>query len=206
MFQQKLKFRFGANFIGWFNFVLNALYIGAMVKSLASVRDAIDILYDRLDGDYVHYVVPAFHKMKDVADHCHDQPDIKNVLLANHDEWAQFIKHHQQLLKNCELLQKNITLVDSIGIIENSLMPQFYWSSSIPLIVLIVSIGWLTAVESGSIRLMKAMGYTFVSSVVFQIILQFAFIAHFHGQLTVSASGDKIFYNFDIFLESLKKN
>ena len=71
-------------------------------------------------------------------------------------------------------------------LIEHTIMPQFYWSSAIPLIVLIVSIGWLTAVESGSLRLMRAMGYCFVSSVVFQIILQFAFIAHFHGQLTAS--------------------
>ena len=29
----------GANIVGWFNFVANALYIGACVKSLASVRN-----------------------------------------------------------------------------------------------------------------------------------------------------------------------
>ena len=47
-------FRSGANFVGWFNFLLNALYIGSCVKSLASVRDAIDIYEDRLDSDYIN--------------------------------------------------------------------------------------------------------------------------------------------------------
>ena len=100
-------------------------------------------------------------------------------------EWADYVATHTELLEKCTLIKENITLVDSIRMIEDNLMPQFYWSSAIPLIVLIVSIGWLTSVESGSVRLMKAIGYCFVSSVVMQIVLQLAFIAHFHGQLTV---------------------
>lgn len=62
--------RTGANFVGWFNFVLNALYIGSCVKSLASVRDAMDIYAQRLDADYIKYTYPAFHQLKYDADTC----------------------------------------------------------------------------------------------------------------------------------------
>ena len=62
-------FRSGANFVGWFNFLLNALYIGSCVKSLASVRDAIDIYEDRLDSDYINEIGPnwniiTYHKKR----------------------------------------------------------------------------------------------------------------------------------------------
>lgn len=154
------------------------------MKSLASVRDAIDILEDKLNGDYVHYIFPAFHQMKIDADKCHDQPEIKTLYMTGHVEWTKYIRQHSNLLENCALLSENISLVESIDEIQNDLMPQWYWSTAIPLVVLIVSIAWLTAVESGSLRLMRAIGHCFISAVLFQVIIQFAFIAHFHGKYT----------------------
>ena len=62
--------RSGANFVGWFNFVFNALYIGSCVKSLASVRDAMDVYAERLDADYIKYTYPALHQFKYDADAC----------------------------------------------------------------------------------------------------------------------------------------
>ena len=50
-----------------------------------------------------------------------------------------------------------------------------------------VAIFWLTVVETtSSIRLMKSTAYSFIAAIVIQIILQFAFIANFHGKFKVS--------------------
>ena len=161
-----------------------------MMKSLASIHDAVDIMYDRLDHDYVNYIFPAFFTQHITAavEECKKESsaDWASALLTDKDEWPKFLRRHKKMLRHCDLIQPNVTLLESVDIIENDIMPQFYWSSAIPLLVLVVSIGWLTAVEGGSSRFMKAMGYSFVSSVVIQIVLQFAFIGHFHGQLTVS--------------------
>ena len=72
--------------------------------------------------------------------------------MTGHVEWTKYIRQHSNLLENCALLSENISLVESIDEIQNDLMPQWYWSTAIPLVVLIVSIAWLTAVESGSLR------------------------------------------------------
>lgn len=49
-----------------------------------------------------------------------------------------------------------------------------------------VAIFWLTVVETtSSIRLMKSTAYSFIAAIVIQIILQFAFIANFHGKFKV---------------------
>ena len=50
--------------------MFNALYIGSCVKSLASVRDAMDVYGQRLDADYIKYTYPAFHQLKYDADTC----------------------------------------------------------------------------------------------------------------------------------------
>ena len=66
-------------------------------------------------------------------------------------------------------------------------MPQLYWSVSIPFLVLVIAIGWLTVVEStSSFRMLKAFAYMFVSAIVTQIVAQTYFIAFFHGKLKVS--------------------
>lgn len=44
----------------------------------------------------------------------------------------------------------------------------------------------MTVVETtSSIRLMKSTAYSFIAAIVIQIILQFAFIANFHGKFKV---------------------
>lgn len=182
--------RSGANFVGWFNFLLNALYIGSCVKSLASVRDAIDIYEDRLDSDYINYVYPALHKLKDMAHSCTSDKKLyeamTSTLFTNKDDWRQFLLKHETILKKCPILEYNYTLVEALSYIEESLMPQFYWSISIPFLVLILAIFWLTVVETtSSIRLMKSTAYSFIAAIVIQIILQFAFIANFHGKFKI---------------------
>ena len=42
------KFRSGANFIGWFTYLANALYIVAVVKSIAGTQNAVDFMEDKL--------------------------------------------------------------------------------------------------------------------------------------------------------------
>ena len=90
--------------------MLNALYIGALVKSLASVRDGIDILYDRLDGDYVHYVLPTFHRFKNIADGCHDQKEIKELTALTFDKPGKRknILRHLRFLSEIILANNNI--------------------------------------------------------------------------------------------------
>jgi len=87
-------------------------------------------------------------------------------------------------------------------------LPQLYWTSAIPLVVLMMAIAWLTTVESASIRLIKSVGYAFVAgnvwkfqkskkkiyfsftnfktlkAILLQVILQLALLAHFHGRMT----------------------
>lgn len=182
--------RSGANFVGWFNFLLNALYIGSCVKSLASVRDAIDIYEDRLESDYIQYVYPALHKLKDIAGKCTDDRKLyqamTSTMFTNKNDWREFLAKHESILSQCPILEYNYTLIEALDYIENSLMPQFYWSTSIPFLVLILAIFWLTVVETtSSIRLMKSTAYSFIAAIVIQIILQFAFIAHFHGKFKI---------------------
>ena len=56
-----------------------------------------------------------------------------------------------------------------------------------PILNISVAIFWLTVVETtSSIRLMKSTAYSFIAAIVIQIILQFAFIANFHGKFKVS--------------------
>ena len=40
--------RSGANFIGWFTYLANALYIVAVVKSIAGTQNAVDFMEDKL--------------------------------------------------------------------------------------------------------------------------------------------------------------
>ena len=124
-----------------------------------------------------------------------------STLFTNKDDWRQFLLKHETILKKCPILEYNYTLVEALSYIEESLMPQFYWSTSIPFLVLIcewslwkspfssnfsVAIFWLTVVETtSSIRLMKSTAYSFIAAIVIQIILQFAFIANFHGKFKV---------------------
>lgn len=66
--------------------------------------------------------------MKNIADQCHNQSDIKAAYHIQQDQWPHFIRKHKKLLQNCEFIQENVTLVETIDIIELKLMPQFYWS------------------------------------------------------------------------------
>lgn len=180
--------RSGANFVGWFNFVFNALYIGSCVKSLASVRDAMDVYAQRLDADYIKYTYPAFHQLKYDADTCTKDKQLFNELttqvFSNRDEWREFLLKHEKILRNCNIAAKNHTFAETLNYIETGLMPQLYWSVSIPFLVLVIAIGWLTVVEStSSFRMLKAFAYMFVSAIVIQIIAQTYFISFFHGKL-----------------------
>ena len=60
-----------------------------------------------------------------------------STLFTNKDDWRQFLLKHETILKKCPLLEYNYTLVEALSYIEESLMPQFYWSTSIPFLVLI---------------------------------------------------------------------
>lgn len=108
-------------------------------------------------------------------------------MFANRDEWRTFLLKHDKIMKNCKIAAPNHTFAETLDYIETGLMPQLYWSVSIPFLVLILAIGWLTVVEStSSFRMLKAFAYMFVSAIVIQIIAQTYFIAFFHGKLKVS--------------------
>jgi len=181
----------GANIVGWFNFVANALYIGACVKSLASVRDALDVYNEQLNLDYVEHILPWMHFNRNLesglqsgcAKHKNTFTQMTATEFLDKNEWREFLLKHQDVLRECPITEMNLTMAEALDYIENTMMPQFYWSTLVPFVVLIFSIAWLTLVESNvTFRLVKASAYSFIAAIIMQIVIQFALISHFHGR------------------------
>jgi len=178
--------RSGANFIGWFTYLANALYIVAVVKSIAGTQNAVDFMEDKLDGTYRRTIFPQLIHLAENVDGCNDDTRIQKIrsTLLDQEEWAAFLRKNLEIVEVCPLLSESVNYSKAIDEMRYDVLPQLYWTSAIPLVVLMMAIAWLTTVESASIRLIKSVGYAFVSAILLQVILQLALLAHFHGRMT----------------------
>ena len=148
----------GAHITGWFNFSFNAIYIALQVKKLAQIKNLADV---------------AFHRRQH---HWNTYDYTKDCLLTRETKNEQ-----QECIK---LMERQLDEMKSeIRYVEDEIVPAFYWSTLVPFFVLILSVFWLTQLESKSGRLVRAVCWTFVTAVVIQLFIQLTFLIYIHVAL-----------------------
>lgn len=150
--------RTGAHICGWFNFLFNSVYIALQVHALANIKNV---------SDRVFQTSQYYWNEEDWAADCGKVVNQLGISVSMPSKKSA-----------CDVDR------DKLVHIENVIVPQFYWSTLIPCSVLVVSIFWLTNIESKNARLVRALCWTFVAAIGIQLVLEFSFLAYVHGELS----------------------
>lgn len=156
----------GAHIAGWFNFIFNSLYISLQVSKLAKIKNLADLAFHRRNHHWTTY--DNIYERD-----CRDKYGPDSALPNNTN------------LNGCiDTITKNIENMKSeIKYIESDIVPTFYWSTLVPFFVLILSIFWLTQLESKNARLVRALCWTLVTAVFIQLFIQMVFLIFVHVNL-----------------------
>ncbi|CAK8679305.1 unnamed protein product [Clavelina lepadiformis] len=189
--------RSGASCAGWFNFIVNSLFVGLLVFALARTTEVLDetleLFYNRdfqlqlnNASEPSDVTVGSDGAESDVISAGRDLVLTKTCQITRNGESMNVTGCFCDTMTNyiitttaeCWREERHPKCVCEHFHVANVVLPMMYKSTAIPGLIIIFSILWLTAVESRSIRYVRLMGYFFLASILLQLALQVAFLIY----------------------------
>nr|CAB3264077.1 mucin-17-like [Phallusia mammillata] len=184
--------RTGASVIGWFNFIINSLYVGLMVFSLHRIQD--DLL------SQIQYEEQLQVGKFDANNEPVDEGSGSLILSGTVQLTSNCVVGGKTVILEQCICEENLNFKSAnrtvcVGAlrdcnkcimiyVEEYIVPMLYKSLAIPGILLVFSIIWLTAVESRSLRYVRACGFIYIVVIFLQTVLQLGFLGYANQELT----------------------